>query len=158
MIREPNEDFPEQYLGDEDLPGEEWRPVVYQNEVSDTYIVSNYGGVKGPQGKRLKWQVRSKKSIKHYAAVTIAQPGRNVRQKADVHVLVANAFLPLTEETLPEPLQGFGLDENALIFVRTLMNVDHIDDDPKNPRLDNLRYVSPRQNNHFTKQKELSAA
>ena len=158
MIREPNEDFPEQYLGDEDLPGEEWRPIIYQNEVSDTYTVSNYGGVKGPRGKRLKWQVRSKKHTQHYAAVTITQPGRNVRQKADVHVLVANAFLPLTEETLPEPLQGFGLDENALVFVRTLMNVDHIDDDPKNPRLDNLRYVTPRQNNHFTKQKELSAA
>jgi hypothetical protein len=152
----PNKDFPHQYLGDEDLPGEEWRPVIYQNTVSDKYFVSNYGGVKGPRGRRLKWAVRSKKLNLYYASVSIVNPRRNVRSQVDVHVLVANAFLPITEETLPEPLRGFGLDENALIFIRTLMQVDHIDDNPKNPRWDNLSYVSPRQNNYINKKEALA--
>jgi len=155
MIRE-NIAFPEQYLGEEDLPGEEWLPVVYQDEVSDKYFVSNYGGVKGPRGMRLKWVVRSKKSSIHYPSVTILQPGRDVRQKADVHVLVANTFLTLTEDTLPEPLRGFNLNEEAIRFVRSLLSVDHIDDNPRNPNVDNLRYTSARQNNYMNKIQEFA--
>ena len=80
----------------------------------------------------------------------------HVRQKADVHVLVANTFLTLTEDTLPEPLRGFNLNEEAIRFVRSLLSVDHIDDNPRNPNVDNLRYTSARQNNYMNKIQEFA--
>lgn len=153
--------FPEQYLGAEDLPGEVWRSVIYHGKVVPKYFVSNYGGVKGPRGKRLIWNCRDKKAHNVYPHVSLHLPldffgeykkTRTVRHSA-VHILVANAFLPLTEDTLPQPLKGYGLRQDALDLIRELLIVDHIDDNKANPRADNLRYTSLRRNNVEYKKK-----
>ena len=52
-----NEYFPNQDFGV--IEDEIWKPVVVHGVTVDSYKVSNYGNVIGPQNKKLKWTPRS---------------------------------------------------------------------------------------------------
>ena len=154
-----NQNFPNQYMGEEDLPGEEWRPVIYQGIEIPKYFVSQFGGVKGPRSKRLKWTVRARGG--KYPHVSLNFPSedfigdftRASRSRATaVHILVANSFLPLTNDTVPDQLKGYNFTEDTLSYLRELLFVDHIDNNPANPDLTNLRYCSSKENNWRQKQ------
>ena len=53
------------------------------------------------------------------------------------------------DEYPPESLKGVWstLPEEAKQWVRDTVVIDHIDADPSNNTLDNLRYVTPKENN-----------
>jgi hypothetical protein len=166
--------FPDQPL--HEIEDEIWKPVVYHGAVVEKYFVSNYGNIIGPQNKKLKWVDRQ-----GYPSISLMLPktfagyeydsaakGNRRRLSVGVHILVANAFLPLSDkqflpESLKEEIQVGGVKasfwdicpESIKAFIRSCLHVDHIDANPCNPKLSNLRYVSPRENNHYIKKAQL---
>lgn len=112
---------------------EEWRPVAH----CPAYAVSNLGRVRreapahgATVGRVLKPQVHAK----GYLIVSLSVGGRY--RSALVHQLVAEAFLG------PRP-DG--------------CEVDHIDDDPTNPRAENLQWLTKAQNNRKSRERGLQA-
>ena len=158
QMEQVNEVFPNQYFGP-DLPDEEFRPCYYHGKEIPGYFVSQYGNVKGKQKRRLKWSRRNK--TQWYPNINLYLPNAGYLEDFDrantekirvpVHTLVANSFLPLTNETVPEALRGYNFDKTALEYIRSLLYIDHIDNDPTNPHVSNLRYVSPKENNPYYK-------
>jgi len=120
---------------------EEWKDVVgYEN----IYMVSNMGRVKsidrtvlGENGKIFNFKGRLiKPSIEFgYERVTLSK--NNKRKKYRVHRLVAIAFLG-----------DYGEE----------MLVNHIDENKRNNKLENIEWVTPKENYHhsYEKQKEKS--
>ena len=179
-----NEAFPNQDFGF--IEDEYWKPVIVHGVTMHNYIVSNYGNVIGPQNRKLKWTRRSK--INMYPRVGICfdpirytekfghtyrlltsknKPNCKVSKlDADVHILVANAFLPL-DENIPEELKEYIeidgqpkqlwslLPDHTKLWIRSLLYVDHIDNDKSNPHVSNLAFVSPRGNNPSVKKQRI---
>ena len=160
-----NENYPNQNF--EFIEDEYWKPVIYHGKVIEKYTVSNYGNVIGPRGYKLKWTPRSKTAP--YPSVHLPmQPGlfehdyEGRQNQVNVHILVANAFLPL-DENIPEEIDGFiEIDgrsihlwslftEKQKRWIRSLLQVDHIDDDINNPHVDNLHFTTPYKNNTHIK-------
>ena len=70
-----------------------------------------------------------------------------VRKPCYVHELVMAAFRPM-DEYPPDRLKDCWDDipEDAKTWIKQTVVIDHIDHDPSNNRVDNLRYVTPREN------------
>ena len=68
-------------------------------------------------------------------------------KKCSVHELVMGAFRPM-DEYPPDRLKDCWDDipEDAKTWIKQTVVIDHIDHDPSNNRVDNLRYVTPREN------------
>jgi hypothetical protein len=98
----------------EDLPNEEWRDVV---EYEGLYQVSNLGRVKSLErkGMRTERMLRQNPSQNGYLAVTLQKERK--RKTFKTHKLVAMCFLPIED----------GKNE-----------INHIDEDKQNNKLDNL--------------------
>lgn len=161
-----------------ELIQEEWKPVIYHGLEVPGYQVSNYGNVIGPRGKVLKWVERAA-----YPAISLmvdkgfaeydydksnsAKNRGRVRVSASIHTLVANAFLPM-DENLPPIFYEYVTINNTSYrqwdllsdatkqYIRSCLVVDHIDGNKANPHVSNLRYVSPRENNIYYKEAQLS--
>ena len=100
---------------------EEWRDVAD----FPMYSVSNFGFIRNKKtGRILKFSVRKK-----YCSVTLMTRVGDVStaEKLSVHRIVAKAFIPN-----PEPV--------------TKPKADHIDRNPSNNRVDNLRWASDTEN------------
>ena len=69
------------------------------------------------------------------------------RKPCYVHELVMGAFRPM-DEYPPDRLKEDWNDipESAKTWIKETVTIDHIDHDPSNNRLDNLRYVTQREN------------
>lgn len=111
----------ERWLSLEDLPGEEWRPVVgYEDE----YRISNYGRLYTnarnglPCGKMV-----SVSYCGRYGRIGLRKNGERISYS--LHRLVAEAFIP-NDNNLPQ--------------------IDHINNNRKDNRVDNLRWVTAKQN------------
>lgn len=113
----------------DNLDGEEWRPVVgYEG----WYDISSYGRVRrikaGPgtvAQRMMKLTVRPKTRKGAYPRVVLSRGSRGESKEFRVHRLVAAAYLG------PCPPR---------------MVVNHIDNDPTNNRVENLEYVTHREN------------
>ena len=70
-----------------------------------------------------------------------------VTRDCSVHELVMGAFRPM-DEYPPDRLKDCWDDipEEAKIWIKESVTIDHIDHYPSNNRVDNLRYVTPREN------------
>lgn len=111
------------------LPGEEWRRCIYPYI---RYEVSNYGRVRHARNKEVrKFQLdkspSTSKGWKPYCKVNIKIKGK--WHRPSVHRLVAYAFIPLPDDSL---------------FIK--YQVDHIDGDKTNNRVENLRWVTASEN------------
>ena len=129
------EDLPEvnseRWLSLEDLDGEVWKDVV---DYEGNYKISNYGRVKSlkrdiPSGRKYAIKTFPEKILKahfdrHYCYYDLCKNG--AIKKIGVHRIVATAFITNTENK-PQ--------------------VDHIDTNPTNNCLYNLRWCTARENN-----------
>lgn len=105
------------------LKGEKWKPVV---GFEDLYAVSNNGRVASLQfhGKP-GFSLMTQSNMKGYPAVKIRNSKTGFSQSLKVHRLVAEAFIPNPEN---KP------------------HVDHIDTNPENNNVKNLRWVTILEN------------
>lgn len=112
---------------------EEWRPVVGYEGI---YEVSNFGRVKriAPHSVRGNAGTFLKPKEGPYLRVTLFRDGGN-RQCHSIHVLVAAAFIG------PRP-DGY--------------LVDHVDENKRNNRADNMQYLLPIHNTRKSIARDLS--
>jgi len=103
---------------------EEYRPVKGYEGI---YEVSNYGNVKSLQRKGCKSDriLKTKISCKRYLTVNLSKNG--LQEQIPIHKLIAINFLNHTP--------------NGFTIV-----VDHIDNNSRNNRLDNLQLITHREN------------
>ena len=143
------------------IEDEVWKPIITDRYDASEYQISQHGNILGKKGQKLKWV-----SINGYMLVAIRlrksnytsdfiPPSRDslsdIRsQNISVHRIVAELFLPK-----PVPLRFSQLwptlDKKQRDWIQSVYIVDHIDDDPSNPHVDNLRWVTPRENNKYVK-------
>lgn len=113
----------------EDLPGEEWRQIDSKGK----YHISTYGRVKSYQGQQARL-LQPYTNQRGYQRVDISTDLR--RRTYLVHQLVGLAFIP---------------NDNPI----EKDTIDHIDLDKTNNRVDNLRWLSRRDNvKAYYKQKQ----
>ena len=82
-----------------------------------------------------------------YQYAKSSKSSSTVSRKCSVHQLVMEAFRPM-DEYPPDRLKDCWNDipEDAKTWIRQTVTIDHIDHDPSNNRIDNLRYVTQREN------------
>lgn len=142
------------------MENEIWKPVVRKGKTIPGYYISNYGRISSSKtGKILS--IRNRTSSERGDASDIMLPipkrlskyffGRN-RIYCQIHQLVAEAFMPI-DQYVPECLKPHwdNLHEDVKRWVRDTVYIDHIDNNPFNNRVDNLRYVKPVENNSHNK-------
>lgn len=71
-----------------------------------------------------------------------------------VHQAVANTFMPI-EKNPPKKIKKYWkkLPDEVKDLIKSTLIIDHIDDDPTNNNLYNLRYVVSRENSNYVKAK-----
>lgn len=99
---------------------EEWRTITYDDEVWERYEVSTKGRIRNVKTGRI---LKSNKNSVGYLCVSLCRNGEH--KSFLVHRLVATMFIP-NPHNLPE--------------------VDHIDRDKLNCCVENLRWVSKKEN------------
>ena len=141
---------------------EEWRPVYIKIVRIPDYYVSNHGRL-SKKGKILKTYASPKIKNGRGAAVGVNirfpthmiidgyehRISSNKRVKyCTMHQLVMWAFKPF-DENVPDCLKECwdSTPEAAKEWIRDTVYIDHVDDNPYNNHLSNLRYCKPKENN-----------
>jgi hypothetical protein len=151
-----------------ELPVEEeiWKPAVKFGVVIPNCFVSNLGRVRNKNGKLFKITQKGHKKIiggpGAKSKVNIHIPKNLFKHRQDkgigkvkttftVHRLVIETFKPI-DEYPPIPKNDWNVvPESAKEIIRMCCIVDHIDDNPFNNRIDNLRWCTPLENNPINK-------
>lgn len=119
---------------DMDVLGEIWKPVVGYEGM---YEVSNFGRLKGLTYFKDR-DIYLRQSVNRYGYAMVMLTNKRDKSKPtrkgfSVHRLVAMAFIP-NPENKPQ--------------------IDHIDGDRRNNRVENLRWCTPKENNNYPIAKE----
>lgn len=96
---------------------------IWKNSIVENYAISNLGRIKNLKTNRI---IKPDKEEKGYCRLSVKING--IKKHFPVHRLVAIAFIP-------NPLNK--------------SQVDHIDCDKTNNRVDNLRWVSNKENSNY---------
>lgn len=130
---------------------EEWKPAIHRGNVVEGLFVSNFGNCK----KKLK----NRESVVRIYSLTYKERGNkqeiNFKRKHYlVHRLICETFKPM-EQFPPIPVADWAnTPESAKQIIKNCMLVDHIDNNPFNNRIENLRWVTPWENNSAVKKRE----
>jgi len=141
---------------------EEWRPVYIKTVRIPEYYVSNHGRLsrkgrilKPYQSPKIKNGRGAAVGVNIYFPITMIIDDYEHRVKSNkkvkyctMHQLVMWAFKPF-DENLPDDLKQCwdSTPEPAKEWIRDSVYIDHIDDNPYNNHVDNLRYCKPKDNN-----------
>ena len=149
---------------------EEWKNIVVDGKVFNGYSVSNYGNIvthKRQCGGSVGWiydpefrKIKTARRQNRGMSVSLTFPkgffdyeyraagkskNSTVRDRR-VHQLVMETFCPI-DENPPVPIEEWKqTPESIKQIVRECIFINHKDHDFTNNRLDNLEYVTPRQN------------
>jgi len=156
---------------------EKWKNIVVDGKVYEKYSVSNLGRVishlKKNNGKILKPR-KSRHRVSGHRVTLLFPKGffndyeyhrapkeKLSRRDRGVHQLVMETFFPI-DKNPPAPVSAKEWErtpESVKQIVRECIFINHKDHNPANNRLDNLEYVTPRQNSrkaveHYKKRGE----
>ena len=152
---------------------QELRTVIYQGHEIDGYKIAKDGLCisykRSKEGKPLEWGGAGQMGQK-YPAVVLMIPdngtlfvdrsvknynanNKMVKRTIKIHTMVADTWGEHMD--CPEDLEPFwaALSTEIKEVLRTYFVVDHIDNDRCNNHVDNLRFLSPRDNHPRRKQK-----
>lgn len=143
-----------------------WKPVVKNGKIIPGYEISNFGRCKNKTGKLMKPinEIYEEKGNRQSISVVIPNDlfedynyfpsGPNTcKMRISVHRMVMETFKPI-EEYPPYPMtkeEWSTTPESAKRILRDSCVVDHIDDNPFNNHVDNLRWLSSKDNSNFRK-------
>ena len=152
-----------------------WKPVVRMSKVIPGYYVSNHGRIQNSDGKFLKINNRIRHQRPTASRISLQIPKNlfedytyaeqknrknsyKTRVSFEIHQLVIEAFgASAVDENPPIPKKDWEqCPESAKKFMRDRMVIDHIDDNPFNNHISNLRRVVPRDNNSHVKKHKLN--
>lgn len=138
----------------------QFRQCTYKGIVYENYYVSRCGMVLGANDRFLTPNV-SGKSTYPKVAIGSKYDSRQPRKTVPVHKLVANSWMevPLPEGVTQEEWDRTPESVKALIET-DYWEVDHIDSNPLNFHVDNLRYMSrtANKNVYYAEQRFLKNA
>jgi hypothetical protein len=143
-----------------------WKPAIKFGVVIPNYFISNLGRLKDATGKFVRTDEQQFKiggpGPKIVARIKIPKNLFKHRQdkgtgfiriRIAVHRLVIETFKPL-DEYPPIPKHEWNtLPQSAKQIISNCCIVDHIDNNPFNNRIDNLRWCTPLENNPANKKK-----
>mgnify|MGYP001157190490 FL=1 len=162
------------------LYGDEFKPIVRWNKVISGYFISKYGKVISTRGKtpieikivknRPVGASNSKRKVlstsfkvglppnffdDYVYKSTDGKESSNSSVRIATHRAVMETWKPI-DEYPPDQLKNDWdkAPESFKQWVRDTAFIDHIDDDPTNNCLDNLRWVTPLQNHYRRKKRE----
>ena len=139
---------------------EEFRHIIVNDKIHTWYSISNLGRVKSHVNKSGDKIIKGTKNAKGARYVNLSFPdhfyddwkyysksSNTVERKLYVHQLVMSAFRPISQFP-PDMLKDCWKDipEPAQKWIADTIIINHIDHNPSNNKLDNLEYVTPRQN------------
>lgn len=153
------------------LGNEEFKPLVKNGTVIPNYYISEDGRIANIRTNKLLkvrniYSKRSSRLEAQFLSLTVpntlfddyqySQKNKNtVAFSVSVHRAVMETWRPI-DKYPPTSLKDSWNDvpEEWRQWVRDTALVDHIDDDPTNNHVNNLRWVTPRENSHYIKKQK----
>lgn len=134
------------------------KPVIYQGRIIDGYFISTHGIIYSNKSGKLKrksiHQYKNTKSLQ-YPHTILTENNKSITVR--IHRVLGEVFLKFPR---PKHIPYKIWLKTSIIVKRELQKsyiIDHIDNDPSNYRLSNLRWVSTKENstNYHAVQKYL---